>query len=132
MKRYERGEFRLTGLGKLLLIVVGLAVIGYAFLMYRDRLPGHPREQAADTSSGTWTKPPGASSDAAAPGEVSAPTDAGGPHESEARPSPPPSSTPGIVLSEAPSQCESHRIVASAHGGECAPNFSPPPPTRTS
>jgi ABC-type amino acid transport substrate-binding protein len=98
MKRYQRGEFRLTGLGKLLLIVVGLAVIGYAFLMYRDRLPGHPPEQAADTSSGTWTKPPGASSDAAAPGDVSAPTDAGGPHESEARPNPPPSSTPGNVL----------------------------------
>lgn len=35
----QTGAVRLTGAGKLLLVLVGLAVLGYAAWMYRDRLP---------------------------------------------------------------------------------------------
>ena len=37
--RYQRGAIRLTGAGKLLLFLVGVAVLGYAAWLYRDRLP---------------------------------------------------------------------------------------------
>jgi ABC-type amino acid transport substrate-binding protein len=92
MKKYQKGEFRLTGPGKGLLVLVGLAVIGYALWAYRDKLPGRPRAPAASsvetptpaTPTPSTTPTPGAS-DAA----TSAGTDA---------PAPEPSSTTGNVL----------------------------------
>jgi ABC-type amino acid transport substrate-binding protein len=51
MNRYQRGAFRLTGAGKGLLVLVGLAVIAYALWMYRDRLPGHAERQATQESA---------------------------------------------------------------------------------
>jgi ABC-type amino acid transport substrate-binding protein len=41
---------RLTPAGKLLLVVVGLAVLGYAAWMYRDRLPGQGQTATTDPS----------------------------------------------------------------------------------
>jgi ABC-type amino acid transport substrate-binding protein len=43
MRRSQRG-FQLTGAGKALLVIVGVGVVAYALLKYRDRLPGHPTE----------------------------------------------------------------------------------------
>jgi polar amino acid transport system substrate-binding protein len=37
--RSQAGAIRLTGAGKFLLVLVGLAVLGYAAWLYRDRLP---------------------------------------------------------------------------------------------
>lgn len=42
MKRHQRGAFQLTGAGKALLVLVGIAVLAYAFFLYRDKLPGAP------------------------------------------------------------------------------------------
>jgi L-cystine transport system substrate-binding protein len=49
MKRYQKGAFQLTGAGKALLVVVGIAVLAYAFLMYRDKLPGSFGDDAPTT-----------------------------------------------------------------------------------
>ena len=38
-RKSQAGEIRLTGAGKLLLFLVGVAVLGYAAWIYRDRLP---------------------------------------------------------------------------------------------
>jgi len=80
---YQRGAFKLTGAGKGLIVLVGLAVIAYALWMYRDRLPGHPpRGVSQEAPAASSTAP----ASAAAPGDVS--------------PSPPPttSSPPAGVL----------------------------------
>lgn len=78
MKKYQEGAVRLTGAGKFLLILVGLAVIGFAYWKYSPQLLG----------SGT----PGASS--AAPG-----TPAAAP--SPANASTPAASTAGVALARA-------------------------------
>ena len=62
---------RLTAAGKLLLIVVGLAVLGYAVWTYRDRLPGTGRTATvqAPSSGPAATTPSTAPSTAASAGE---------------------------------------------------------------
>ena len=87
MNRYQRGAFKLTGAGKGLLVLVGLAVIAYALWMYRAQLPGHPTRRAATQEPTTSaTSPPTAPSSAVPAGDASAP------------PPPSPSTPPGGVL----------------------------------
>ena len=59
---------RLTGAGKLLLILVGLAVLGYAGWTYRDRLP----PQVRDAISGTTATAPSTAPSGSTPAPSSA------------------------------------------------------------
>jgi ABC-type amino acid transport substrate-binding protein len=63
-RKSQAGAMRLTGAGKALLILVGLAVLGYAAWMYRDRLPFKMpgTETSAPTPSAQPASPPGATS----------------------------------------------------------------------
>ena len=47
----ERGEMRLTLAGKLLLFLVGVAVLAFAAWTYRDRLPLPGGEMATTTAA---------------------------------------------------------------------------------
>ena len=61
--RSQAGAIRLTGAGKFLLVLVGLAVLGYAAWTYRDRLPFSCRAPAspaptAQPTLGERSRPP--------------------------------------------------------------------------
>jgi ABC-type amino acid transport substrate-binding protein len=63
---------RLTGAGKALLVLVGLAVLGYAGWTYRDRLP-FSIGSGSDTGRDALHRQPGATTTPAGAGEKSAP-----------------------------------------------------------
>jgi ABC-type amino acid transport substrate-binding protein len=74
MKSYERGEVRLTGAGKLLLIVIGLGVIGYAAWTYWLQPRMAPKAQVAtdpvSSAPGTSSPVANGAGDAAGKGAV--------------------------------------------------------------
>ncbi|MFM1886601.1 MAG: hypothetical protein RL026_1758 [Pseudomonadota bacterium] len=62
MKSYQRGALRLTGAGKFLLFLVGLAVIGYAYWTYA------PHHTGMRDAVSAWVPAVGTTADTAAPG----------------------------------------------------------------
>jgi polar amino acid transport system substrate-binding protein len=69
--KYQTGAIRLTGAGKLLLFLVGLAILGYAAWLYRDRLPFKlPGSGGAAPPPAASSQPPPAPPTAAGPAGV--------------------------------------------------------------
>ncbi|HEX7879642.1 MAG TPA: ABC transporter substrate-binding protein, partial [Candidatus Eisenbacteria bacterium] len=71
----ESGAVHLTVAGRLLIMVVGLAVLGYVAYMYRDRLPfkpGAPKSNTSTTSRTDDAHPSGGAAPAASQGGVMA------------------------------------------------------------